>query len=491
MPIDKDRISTETFSSVDAAWLHMDSPSNLAVITGIITVDGRLEYERLKNVFEKRLLVYRRFLQRVAEPALPLGLPRWEADPEFDLEAHIIRLELPEPADQAELQKLVSRLMSEPLDPKHPLWVFYLVENYAAGGALVCRLHHCIADGLALMQVLLSTADSEADGDLLAVPEPRRREPGLLTRLLIPAVKAVITAGDTWKAAGSFVHEGMDTLVNPSRLFDLAKAGASSTKALGKLLLIGPDRKTLLRGGCGVPKRAAWSQFIPLDTIKNIGRLMNGTVNDVLLSAVTGALRRYLDAHGENTEGLNIRTIVPVNLRNPGDVDLMGNRFGLVFLSLPVGIQDPLRRLVVLKRRMDAIKDSPEAVVALGILSAIGMSPTQVENLIVAIFGMKGTAVMTNVPGPRQPLYLAGQCINTLMFWVPTPASLGVGVSIISYADQVMLGVATDEGLVPDPETVVAYFHEELDYLARWGRPPAPSQAAGAAGAELQNKAQD
>jgi hypothetical protein len=149
----------------------------------------------------------------------------------------------------------------------------------------------------------------------------------------------------------------------------------------------------------------------------------------------------------------------------------MGNRFGLVFLSLPIGTRDPLKRLVTLKRRMNAIKDTPEAVVAFGILGAIGLSPTQVEDIIVSIFGMKGTAVITNVPGPRQPLYFAGQKIETLMFWVPTPANLAVGVSIISYAGQVILGVTTDEGLIPDPENILRSFYDELEYLKRWGRP--------------------
>ncbi len=117
-------------------------------------------------------------------------------------------------------------------------------------------------------------------------------------------------------------------------------------------------------------------------------------------------------------------------------------------------------------------KHTPEAVVALGILGAIGISPTQLENIIISIFGMKGTAVITNVPGPHQPLYFAGQKIETLMFWVPTPANLGVGVSIISYSGQIFLGIATDEGLVPDPENILQCFYDELDYLSRWGRPP-------------------
>jgi hypothetical protein len=127
---------------------------------------------------------------------------------------------------------------------------------------------------------------------------------------------------------------------------------------------------------------------------------------------------------------------------------------------------------------MDAIKDTPEAVVALGILGAMGMSPTQVENIIVTIFGKKGTAVMTNVPGPHQPLYLAGEKITSLMFWVPTPGNLGLGVSIISYAGEIVLGIATDESLLPDPETIITGFHDEMNKMKHWGRPQPTSKPA-------------
>jgi len=200
--------------------------------------------------------------------------------------------------------------------------------------------------------------------------------------------------------------------------------------------------------------------------------LMGSTVNDILLAAVTGALRRYLESRGESVDGLDIRVIVPVNLRPPQEQELFGNRFGLVFLSLPIGIQDPIQRLIVLKRRMDEIKASPEAIVALGILAAIGMTPTQLEDLIVTIFGMKGSAVMTNVPGPRRPLYLAGSQIENLMFWVPMPGNLSLGLSIISYAGKVVIGVASDAGLIPDPQSILDAFNVEFEALRRWGRPP-------------------
>jgi WS/DGAT/MGAT family acyltransferase len=326
---------------------------------------------------------------------------------------------------------------------------------------------------MALVGVMLSIMDDEPDA---ALPPPLEepaapRRPGLAARVFRPVARAARTAGKARRMAVTLASEGLDHLVHPSRIGDTARMGVSATRSLAKLLLIGPDRRSPLKGRCGVPKRAAWSSDLDLEEVKAIGRRMGGTVNDILLSAVTGGLRRYIESRGAHTEGLNVRAVVPVNLRPPGDDDELGNRFGLVFLSLPVGIQDPLKRLVTLRRRMNEIKDTPEAIVAFGILGAIGMTPTQIEHIIVSVFGMKGTAVMTNVPGPRQPLYFAGGRVDTLMFWVPTPGNLGLGVSIISYAGRVILGIATDEGLVPDPENIVSAFAEEMEYLKNWGRP--------------------
>jgi diacylglycerol O-acyltransferase / wax synthase len=462
----------EFFSSVDAAWLHMEKPTNMAMITGIMIFDEPLDFARLKATLEHRLLIYDRFLQRPVEPTFGLGLPRWETDPDFDLNWHLKRIKMPPPGDLIALQDLVGEMMSTPLDFSKPLWQFHLVEDYANGSVLICRLHHCIADGLALVQVMLSLTDDGPDAPWPASPDISSRKLGRLTRMLIPAVRVAKFLDKTRHSSELLLDEMLGTLINPSRLTEIVGLGASSTRALGKLLLLPPDRKTILRGKCSVPKHAAWSKPIKLEEVKAVGKLMGGTINDVLLSCLTGALRRYLEGRDQQVAGLNIRAVVPVSIRPPEDLDKLGNRFGLVFLSLPIGIRDPIKRMSELKRRMDAIKDSPEALVAFGILNTIGMTPVQIEDIIVKIFGMKGTAVMTNVPGPRQVIYLAGRPLRSLMFWVPQPGNLGIGVSILSYAGDVALGVATDAGLVPDPERIILDFHEEFNHLKHWGRPP-------------------
>ena len=294
---------------------------------------------------------------------------------------------------------------------------------------------------------------------MLAAEDEVRRDGGLLDKLLKP-----ITTTVSWTTRGAelLLRESLESLVDPSRLLTPAKLAADSMAALGKLVFMLPDRRTLLRGRCGVAKRAVWTAPVPVAEVKAIGAGLGCTINDVLLAAVSGALGRYLEGRGQPTDGQNIRTMVPVNLRRPEETNELGNRFGLVIVSLPIGVRDPQERMVVLKQRMDAIKDTPEAVVAFGILNTMGLTPIQVEKIIVDIFAAKVSAVMTNVPGPREPLYLAGSRLEDMMFWVPAPGSLSLGISILSYAGNVMVGVATDAGLIPDPEAIVEGIHAEL-----------------------------
>ncbi len=450
----------ESFSPVDAAWLHMDEPTSMAMIAGVIMFEKPLDYATLKQLVKERLLRVRRFRQRVREPLFGVGLPQWEMDPHFDIDAHLHHIALPPPHDQSALHALVGDLMSTPLDFSKPLWQFHLVEQYEKGCALICRLHHAMADGLALVQVLLSLADNAAPIPLALNGKENGSRTSSKNGLLGQAKKLTRTGQH-------YVAQVSEIATDSAKLRSTAMLGVSGTLALGKLLLIGPDERSLFKGDVGVMKRAAWSKPLPLAEVKAVSKVLGATINDVLISSVTGALRRYLEGREQDTDGLNLRAMVPVNLREPSalDLDNLGNQFGLVFLDLPVGVEDPFKRIAVLKQRMDAIKRTPEALVAFGILSVIGTTPVGVEKTINRLFGMKATAVMTNVPGPREPIYLMGNRIRGIMFWVPTPANLALGVSIISYAGEVMIGVGTDARLVPDPDVIVEEFVEEFREL--------------------------
>jgi len=460
------RSRSEPLSPVDAAWLQMDTPTNMPMISGILMFDEELDIERLEVIIERRLLRYHRFRQRVRQYPGSLRRSRWEFDPYFNIKSHLQRIGLPSPGDDAALKDFVGSVMSMPLDITKPLWHIYYVENYNGGSALVVRLHHCIADGIALVQVLLSLTDEDPHAPL---PEPIEQRDGESTWLGKLLVQPLLLASKGLNMTGRVLQEGLDTLDQPSRVADAARLGLDGGLAFAKLLSIGADQDTILRGRCGVEKRATWSMPVPLEDVKAIGRAYDATVNDVLIAATTGGLRRYLEKHEQSVDALNIRAVIPYNIRSPQEITKLGNKFGLVFLDLPVGVRDIARRLQIIKHRMDRIKNTPEATVAFGILQAAGMTTAQIEGLIVNIFAKKATAVMTNVPGPSMPLYLAGSRLAGMMFWVPQPGGLALGVSILSYNGQALVGIATDAGVIADPDEVIAGFHQEIQNMMEWG----------------------
>ncbi|MDT8306316.1 MAG: wax ester/triacylglycerol synthase family O-acyltransferase [Anaerolineae bacterium] len=444
----------EPMANVDHAWLRMDDPTSLMMITGVITFAEPLSYEQVCQVIEERLLTFDRFKQRVSMSHSSLASACWEDDPHFDMEEHLRRATLPAPGDQQSLEQLASRLMSIPLNPIRPLWQFHLIEDYQGGSALVARLHHCIADGLALVAVLLSLTDA-AQSSPLASPPSAPSPPTPQGRL----VRAVRTAQSL---TNDIVHESLVAARDPRRVIDIARLGGAGVARLVQILLRTPDPQTLFKGPLGIAKQAAWSQPIALQDVKAVARVMGGTINDVLLTAVAGGLRSYMIQRGEPVDGLNFHAVIPVNLRPLDEPLTLGNKFGLVFLTLPIGIADPVERLEALKAHMDALKNSPEALAIFGLLNVVGMGPVEIENLLVTIFGTKATGVMTNVPGPREQLSLAGSPLRDVMFWVPQSGRVGLGVSIISYNGKVLVGVATDSGLVPDPESIVAGYEQSF-----------------------------
>jgi WS/DGAT/MGAT family acyltransferase len=441
------------FRNVDASWLRMDDPTNLMVVTGVLVLGSPVPPERIRELVEERLLRFRRFRSRVVQPFAGVGLPSWEPDPDFDLDRHVTVVRLGAEAGEADLQALVSGLLSEPLPADRPLWSLHLVEGYRGGLAIVARIHHCIGDGLALVHVLLSMADG--------APLPEKRTG---SRSASRGVSWGITVGQRVlrSAAGILGH--------PGRIGDMARLASGSAGSLLGLLALPDDPPTALKGNLGVAKRAAWSRPVPLDEVKAIGKATGSTVNDVLMAALAGALRRSLVARGETPRDLDVRGVVPVNLRPPEAAGKLGNRFGLVFLALPLGIEDPLDRLFEVRRRMRALKDSPQAVAVYQVLWAMGVAPKPVFDLALRIFAAKGTAVGTNVIGPRQPIAIAGSPLTEAMFWVPSAGRLALGVSLLSYAGKVWLGLQCDPGVIPDPGGVLAGFGEELEALAELRR---------------------
>jgi WS/DGAT/MGAT family acyltransferase len=226
------------------------------------------------------------------------------------------------------------------------------------------------------------------------------------------------------------------------------------------------DSASPLKGVLSGKQRVAFSEPVPVPLLKAIGRATGSTVNDVLIAAVSGALRQHLLCSGADPGALQLRAVVPVDLRARRRALELGNVFGLTFLELPVGVDEPLERLARARRGMETIKRSPEAPTFMGLLSLFGQTPKPVEDVASDLFGSKATLVLTNVRGPRRPLFLAGSRIERQLFFVPHPVSLGVGISVLSYNDEVVLGVIGDSEVLAEPTRLSDGFVSEVALLA-------------------------
>jgi diacylglycerol O-acyltransferase / wax synthase len=446
----------EQMASADAAWLHMDRPTNLMVVTCVFWFDRPLDADAVAAAFADRLVpAWPRFAQRAVEPRVTLGLvgPRWEDAPGFDVRDHLRQVQLPPPGSDDQLHDYVSRQADVPLDRSRPLWEAHLVQGYGQGCALVLRTHHAIADGTALVQALLTLVDPAEDGPhsgQRALPPPGTRPPGP-------------SAGARARRVGEQALAGWASAL--TRPLDTVRRAYEQGTMLSRLGSGVPDDASVLRGPLSGTKRMTWSRALPLDEVKQVGRSHGATVNDVALAAVAGGLRRYL--HGRDQQVGRLTVVVPVNLRpldEPMDTGL-GNQFGLAFVPLPVAEADAAGRLAAVRAAMDRVKASGEGVVVHRALEVMGRTPVQVEQAWLDLFGRRATAVVTNIAGPRERVQLAGVPLRGFVAWVPATGPVGVGLSICSYAGELLLGVAVDEALVEDSEVLLAALSDELDSL--------------------------
>jgi diacylglycerol O-acyltransferase len=449
----------ERMASVDVAWLRMDRATNHMMIVGLMVLADRLDIREFKQMLEERWLRYRRFRQRVVDDVLG---PVWVDQRNFDIDLHVQLTALPGRGGKRELEALVSNLASTPLDPERPRWKFHVVEKYGRGSAIIMRMHHCYADGIAMIRVLLSlTSDTPEEsrehdrpGDGGNISRESAADPSTfawLASLYPPAADVVETAV---KQGQTLVGTGLRLARNPDQALGLAKHAAGLAGELAKLTLLSGDPDTSLRGPLSGHKQAAWTRPVPLSRVKTISKKLGCTINDVLMSLVAGVIGDHLRSEGPVPDDLEVRASVPVNLRPPTEEPKLGNRFGLVFVSLPVGEIDPVARVKRVHDHMAGLKRSYQPVLVLTVLSALGSAPEILHGPAIDLFSSKASLVLSNVPGPRDPLYVAGCRISEQMFWVPQSGSIGIGVSILTYNGRIHFGLIADRLLIDDPKKV-------------------------------------
>lgn len=442
----------ERLSALDASFLGLED-SNCHMHVGAVSIfdagpvrtpDGGIDIEKIRSAIHARLHLVPRFRQRIAY--IPYeNHPIWVDDKRFRLAYHVRHTALPHPGDDRTLKRLVGRIMSQPLDRKRPLWEMWVVEGLENDRfALVSKTHHCMVDGISgadLMSVILSPFPEDDPG----VPEPwtPRPEP---TRAQLIVDELVRRAEQPLAAAKAII----DTLRHPEqRVHQIADAIEGIMETLAPAF--SPVSPTPLQVEVGPHRRFDWTDM-SLAEVKEVKRVLGGTVNDVVLATVSGALRRFFERRGLNPDELEIRAMVPVSVRAHNERGHLGNRVTQIAAPLPVHIADPVARLHAVT---ETTKDLKESKQALGgeVLTAI--SEWTVPNLLVQAVRLAARTrpynlIVTNVPGPQVPLYLLGAQMRTAYPVVPLFENLGVVVGLFSYNGGLFWGVNADWEHFPD-----------------------------------------
>jgi len=491
----------------DALWLTMDRPNSLMVIDTVMWFREVPDWDKVLEVVTERFVDRYPTLSR--RPVKEGSRWYWEDYAEFDLAQHVHRVALPAPGTLAELQAFVASQRSVPLDKSRALWTMFLIDDVtfadgSRGAAVMGRFHHAIADGVRLVQVALGLCDLVDEPTPAKVGRSLRRS----TTPLAVASSAVRNVGrgaldvalsaadsvsdafagavDTVQAAASgeldvaldrvtaatdkVTSRGSALLRNPERVTDVASLVSSpdnrvvnDVASVGKLALSLPSVRTVWSGTPGVDKGASFAPPIPLDEVKRIGRATATTVNDVLMATVSGTLTRYLREHGDPDLD-EVMWMVPVSVK-PAEAEPtgeLGNHFAIVALRLPLGVDDVRARLAAVHESMERIKRSDEALLTYTIQRAIAQAPTPVATGLTNYFANKAVGVLTNVPGPRRPMTLAGTQVDGVLGWAPCSGDQPMTICMFSYDGSVGVGFGTDVSLVPDGDRLGEHFAEEF-----------------------------
>jgi len=455
----------DRLTAVDASFLHNEGESSHMHVGGMTMFEGPPPaIEDFLDHIRSRLHLVPRYRQKLVTPPLEAGRPLWIDDPSFNLEYHVRHSALPEPGGEQQLLRLAARIFSQRLDRSKPLWEVWVVEGLELNRfALISKTHHALIDGIAGVDLLTVLFD------LTPVPEPVEPDSGEWIPRPEPSAAELVAAGVTGLVRTS-VHVGARTL----------SAAARPEAAVGKVreaiegvaevawAVLNPAPETPLNVEIGSHRRVAVVRC-ELEEFKRVKNALGGTVNDVVLTVVSGALREWLHSRAVRTEGLELRGLVPVSIRGEQEHGQLGNRIAAMRGPLPVYIEDPVARLAFVKKAMDGLKESKQAIGAEVLASVNNFAPPTVLaqasrlNFSTRLFNL----IVTNIPGPQFPLYLLGRELQDLFPIAFLPEDHALAIAIMSYNGRLNFGLLADYDALPDLDVVVGGIEHSLDELVR------------------------
>ncbi len=464
-------------TSLDASFLYLEQPHALLHVAGIYTFAHPLDYAGLLRYVRERLDLIPRYTQRAVMVPLNLAHPTWEEDPDFDIHQHILRDRLKSGHDDAALATLCAKLFAEPLDRSRPLWEMHLIEGYHGGCALLAKTHHAMIDGASGVQLINLLMDPTPKRVAIEPPPARPRSKAALPNPLMNAAEGLL---DTVRTQVTLARQAASLLTRPRRALAEGRATVDAVATLVRTLLSGAP-PTLFNGPIGKRRTLAWTR-LSLNEVKATKNRLGGTVNDVVLAVIAGALRTYLHAHGVKTDRTELKAMVPVNVRSEHDQLKLGNRVSMMVAPLPIGITDPVERLRQVSAAMDLLKSGGQAGQMERVVALTDLLPPPVQRPLARLQASVSpvNTVCTNVPGPRETRYLLGEAVQLMVPLVPLAAGIGLGFAIISYADQLTIGLNADADRVSDIWTLadaLSQSFEELWAATGLERIAAPSPA--------------
>jgi diacylglycerol O-acyltransferase / wax synthase len=467
----------DRLTSIDASFLHQEGPTSHMHIGGVLIFEGPPPaFEDFLDHVRGRLHLVPRYRQKLATPPLESGRPLWVDDPTFNLEYHVRNTALPAPGTEQQLMRLAARIASQQLDRAKPLWEFWLVEGLQGNRfALISKTHHSLVDGIS--GVDLATVLFDLEPEPAPVPadleqwQPRPE----------PSAAELVLAGIRGTAAtgAGLAERAISAALRPSSSFGQLR---DAVEGVGEIVwaTLNPAPETPLNVEIGPHRRytVVRQQLADYKFVKNG---LGGTVNDVVLTVVSGALARWLRSRGVRTEGLEMRALVPVSVRTQDQHGTLGNRLTVMRGPLPVYIGDPVARLRFVKRAMDGLKESKQAVGAATLAAVNNLAPPTILaqasrlNFSTRLFNL----IVTNIPGPQLPLYVLGHRLEDLFPVAFLPRGHALAVAIMSYDGRMEYGLLGDYDAMPDIDVVAEGIDASLAELLDAAR----AAEGGAAGA--------
>jgi diacylglycerol O-acyltransferase len=453
----------DRLTGLDASFLHLERHGAHMHVAACMTFEGEPpSHDELVDAIAARLHLVPRYRQRLAFVPLQQGRPVWVDDPHFNIRYHVRQTALPAPGGDEELRRLCGRLFSQRIDRTKPLWELYLAEGYRRDHfAVISKTHHALVDGISGVDLVSVLFDSAPDPMPVPAPEtpwvPRPLPSG--AQLLADALLERTTVPQE-------MVRGVRHVLRAPR--QIAEGARDALVGVGALAFTGlnPAPPSPLNRPIGPHRRFTWVEA-ELNDFRRTKSTLGGTVNDVVLAAVAGALGRHLRRQGHSTDDLTLKAMVPVSVRADLERGALGNRVAAMMAPLPVGVEDPVERLAIVREAMADIKRSGQAVGAQALTELTGFAPPTVMSQAARLASRQRffNLVVTNVPGPQHPLYLLGRRLEAIYPMVPLARNQALGIALMSYAGRLDFGLNGDFDAMEDLDLLAADLQESIAEL--------------------------